>query len=102
MFIIGDEDLCGDLIGVDTKNESLPIYLIPSDSDFETTCIASSFDNFVQIMIKLQELSVGRESPIEYAENQLSDDELNTFLVQVESTNPGCDMEFWKDLFECE
>lgn len=101
-LIIGDEDLCGDLIAIDTNIDSLPVYLITLDYELEPDYISSSIDNFIQIMIKLKELSIDRETPIEFEQNPISDQEKNEFLKQIRCSNLDCDMQFWEELFAYE
>ncbi|HEX2939355.1 MAG TPA: hypothetical protein VHO66_10650 [Ruminiclostridium sp.] len=99
-IIIGDEDLCGDLICINSNSESLPVYLVPIDDELEFEYISSSLNNLIEILLMLKEISIGRDTPVKYEQNPLPEDELNQFLQKVKLFNPDCELQFWSELFE--
>lgn len=99
-LVIGDEDLCGDLICIDTKTNSFPVYLVPVSDDLEPDYISSSFDNFVEILKMLSIISEGRDNPIRLESNMVPENIKNDYLNSIKEKNPNCDMQFWENIFE--
>lgn len=98
-LVIGDEDLCGDLICVDSMDSSFPVYLIPLE-DLEPDYISSSIDNFIEILKMLQILSEGRKNPVELENNPLPKNIRQNFLNRIKEKNPNCELQFWESIFE--
>lgn len=99
-LIIGNEDLCGDLICIDTKIGTLPVYLVPLTDELEPDYIASSFDNFADILKVLVSISINRESPMRLEKNQVPKSVKDDFLNNIKEKNPNCDIHFWENIFE--
>ncbi len=99
-FVIGNEDLCGDLLCIDTSIDSLPVYLVSEENDLETDYISFSFDNFMNILNMLKDISTDRENPVKLEKNPVPEDLKNYFLNQIIISNPDCEMQFWEGLFE--
>ena len=99
-LVIGDEDLCGDLICIDTKTDSFPVYLVTLSGELEPDYLSSSFDNFVEILKMLSVISKGRDNPIKLEKNLVPKNIKNSFLNNIKEKNPNCDMQFWENIFE--
>ena len=99
-IVIGEEDLCGDLICIDAKNNSFPVYLVPLSDELEPDYISSSFDNFVEILKMLSVISQGRDNPIKLQKNPMPENIKDNFLSNIKEKNPNCEIQFWENIFE--
>lgn len=99
-IVFGDEDVCGDLLCIDTSNGSLPVYLVPLDNEIDPECISISFDNFINILHLLKDISIGRDNPVKLEENPVPKNIEKNFLNYIIMQNPDCEIKYWEELFE--
>jgi len=100
-LVIGNEDLCGDLIFINTADKNLPVYLLYTDgSDYEPDLIAVSFENFIKILNYIREISFERKNPNALEKNPIPSNIKYSILQCIEKDNVSIYLDFWKDLFE--
>jgi hypothetical protein len=99
-IVFGNEDVCGDLLCVDTSNNSLPVYLVPLDNEIDSECISISFDNFINILHLLRDISIGRENPVKLERNPVPKNIEQNFINYIIMQNPDCEIQYWEELFE--
>jgi hypothetical protein len=99
--VIGNESCCGDPIFVDTADNKLPVYSAPHGmGEWEPELIATSFDNFIEIIKLLMPISQGREDPVALEKNPLTDEDKENLLSQIMDINNGIDGSFWAVFME--
>lgn len=97
-LVIGYEDLCGDPIIVDLANSEFPVFMAAhGEGVWSAEMIASSFRGFVQTLDMVQELSVGRESPVKLEQNPVSEAERDRVLRRIGEFDGNISVEFWKN-----
>ena len=100
-LVIGIDGLCGDPIFIDTSNESFPVFTaIHGEGEWSPELIASSFQHFVEILQRLQELARGRATPAEIKQHPLSSQERQAFIDFIRRRSPDTDLSFWELICE--
>jgi hypothetical protein len=96
---IGFEGLCGDPVFIDTKEDDYPVYTAAhGEGSWEPRLIAASFDQFVQILRRLEGLARGRETPKKLEANPIPAKEWDAFLRFIRQGSPQADLGFWSGL----
>ena len=101
--VIGTEGLCGDPIFIDTSVASYPVYTAAHGmGEWSPQHIASSFQHFIQILQRLQELARGRATPKEIEKHPLTDTERQRFIDSIRRDSSDVDVTFWEVVCETE
>lgn len=96
-LVIAEEDELGDPIFADTSSERLPVFTAAhGEGVWEPVQIGDSFDGFVAGLREVSSISAGREHPVGFEENPLSDAEREKILGRIREQNPNSDPEFWE------
>ena len=99
-LVIGNEDLCGDPIFIDTSDESYPVYTAAHGmGEWSPQLIASSFEHFIQILTKLRQLSQGRENPVQMEANPLTAKQMEELAELISAEHPDVDLGFWETIY---
>jgi hypothetical protein len=102
-LVIGTEGLCGDPIFIDTNAESFPVYTAAHGmGEWSPQLIASSFQHFIQILQRLQELAHGRATPVQREQHPLSPKERQAFIDSIRRDSSELDVTFWDAICETE
>lgn len=100
-LVIGQDELLGDPIFVDTKSEALTVFsAIHGEGKWEPYIVAHSFSNFINIIEHLKIISENRENPVALESNPLSIHESEQFLYNIKHNNPFADIQYWKGFLE--
>ena len=102
-LVIGTEGLCGDPIFIDTSDVSFPVYTAAHGmGEWSPQLIASSFQHFIQILQRLQELARGRATPVQMEGHPLSPNERQSFIDSIRHDSSDVDITFWETICETE
>jgi hypothetical protein len=99
---IGTEEVRGDPVFIDIEDDAFPAYTAAPDSHWTPKLLASTFGHFAQVLLHLQVLARGRESPLGIQHNPVSPEESERFLEFVRRGSPQADIAFWRALYETE
>jgi hypothetical protein len=102
-LVIGNEDLCGDPIFIDTDDDDYPVYTAAHGmGEWSPRLIAFTFKHFVQILQRLQVLARGRSNPVELQRHPISEQEKELFIEFIQRDSPDVDFTFCETLYETE
>lgn len=62
--------------------------------------VADSYLNFTEILMKVKQLSIGRENPVKLESNPISVEDIGKFISDVESKNMKSEIWYWENLFD--
>lgn len=100
---VGYEDMCGDPIFVDLGATEHPVFTAAHGmGSWDPTLIAESFDGFVAALVKVHQLSRGREHPVALEQNPLTPEELDGLVKALRVCGGEASVEFWTDWFKVE
>jgi len=98
-LVIGNEELCGEPIFIDTSQPGFPVYnAMHGQGRWDPEPLAVSLAALRESLSALAEIAKGREDPIALEQNPLPEAERNGFLATVRRLNPGIDISFWEQL----
>ena len=101
-FVIATDEM-GDPVIVDTKSFNNTIYTSEhGQGKWELTCIADNILNFIQIIKRLEEISINRSNPVGLEENPILDHEKEELLKMITDTNKNVELWYWELWFEQE
>lgn len=99
-LVIGLDHL-GDPIFIDNRNKNTPVLSSQhGHSEWETTLIADSLENFQLILKDLADLSYGRETPSELEQNPFDKKIVRAFLNKLKDNNPQTELWFWETFLD--
>jgi hypothetical protein len=94
---IGNEDLCGDPIFIDTAAPGYPVYTaVHGEGRWEPVPIAQSLTAFREALAAVGRAAPGREDPVALEQNPLSAVERESILKEIREHNPDIDLSFWE------
>jgi len=100
-IVIGNEELNGDPIFIDTSKEGFPVYTaIHGEGEWNAKQIAVSLEGFGHALSIVADVARGRERPIALENNPLTQSEKEITLTSIRRYNPDIELEFWEILFE--
>ena len=95
-LVIGNEELCGDPIFIDTAESGFPVYTaVHGEDKWEPVAIAVSLTGLRDALTAIGRAATGRENPVALEENPISAAEREAILNEIGERNPGIDLSFW-------
>jgi hypothetical protein len=94
---IGQEELCGDPIFIDTSEKGFPVFTAAhGEGRWDAKRIAISLEAFGRALSAIGDVAKGRENPVALEKNPLTKSEREATLGAIRGRNPGVDLEFWE------
>lgn len=95
--VIGDEDLTGDPLFIDTEDEGFPVHTAAHGMGaWSSRLVAISFSHLVEALQLVSRAARGRETPVALEGNPLPEAEREAVLSSIRTNNPGADLSFWE------
>lgn len=95
-LVIGNEELCGDPIFIDTAATGYPVYTAAHGADrCDPVPIAASLTGLREALAVIGRTATGRENPVALEENPILEAERQSALKEIGGHNPGIDVSFW-------
>lgn len=96
--VIGYEDLGGDPIFIDARQEDCPVYTaMHGRGRWDAHLIASSVGGFAIALATVAALAKDRENMVALDAFPLPRSERETAMAEIQANNPGAGMNFWED-----
>jgi hypothetical protein len=97
--VTGYEESLGDPIFVDIAQQDFPVYTaMIGMGKWSGEKIADSFHGFIKGLEIISEIAVGRETPVLFVQNPISDEDIRQTITRIEKENPTSNLEFWESL----
>ena len=95
-LVIGNEDLCGDLIFIDTAAPGYPVFTAPNgEGRWDPEPVAVSLVGLREALAVVGRAAKGRENPVALEENPFSGTDREIILKEIQEHNPDIDLSFW-------
>ena len=100
-IVIATDGYFGDPIFIDINNISLPVFIAAhGEGKWEPILIASTYSKFIDALNLLETISKGRETPVDFEKNPISELKKNEILDEIRENNQNVNMSFWESWFE--
>lgn len=100
-IVIGYDELLGDPIFIDIKDNDFPVYTAMHGLGYwEPEILASKFSSFVASLEIIIEVSKNRENPVALSNNKLSFFERRNIIKKIKNINPSTQSGFWKSFLK--
>jgi hypothetical protein len=98
-IVIGNEDLCGDPIFIDSSQADFPVYTaMHGEGRWEAEQIAASLVGFGHALTAIAGIAEGRKYPVALENKPLTQPERAAALAEIQRHNPNVDLSFWQGL----
>ena len=102
-IVIGRETLSADPIFIDTGNHDFPVYTAThGQGSWEPDSVSSTYAGFLKILRKLEQLAIGRDSPVALEEKPMTQEEYDGFIAFASDAGELEDTYFWASLISDE
>ena len=100
-WVVIAEDSLGDPIFINIDDENYPVFTAQHGKEKWTEIkISDTFENFLNILKDLRELSIDRDNPAKIEENPITETEYHRFISNVKNKNPNTEIGFWEVFLE--
>lgn len=98
-LVIGNDSLQGDPIFIDSVVEGFPVYAVPhGEGEWNPELISQSYSGFINIILELKKLAVGREHPVGLGNKPMTRDEYYKFVAYCRQEGSITETLFWEIL----
>lgn len=100
-LVIGYSENTGDPFFIDISSKDFPVFTsMHGEEIWDPTLIADTYLNFIEILTRLHQLSLGRETPVEFESNPIPTEEIEEIISEIEVKNRESEVWYWENFLE--